>query len=161
MNQFDPNAFLDLPVDTPFERRKALPAIDYTAQILSVNARQWQSKDKYDEATGQLKSGVALDVEVELQIPESVKAEVGLQGSTFKLKESIMVDANATGGIDTAPGRNQQLMRWREACDMNKPGIVFRPREMAGKLIKLRIKHEEYPAGSGQLQERVGAVAKI
>ena len=44
---------------------------------------------------------------------------------------------------------------------MNKPGQAFRAREMAGRMVLLRIKHEEYPVGSGNLQEKPASVAKI
>ena len=158
---FDPNAFLDLPIDTPLERRPPIPVGDYTAQILSVSARRWESKDKVDERTGQLKSGIAYDVEVELQLPEAVRDLCKLNTTTFKMKDGIMLDLNEQGGIDTTPGRNSSLMRWREALDMNKAGQTFRASAMVGKLLKVRVKHEEYPAGSGQLQERIGAVARI
>lgn len=158
MEQFDPNAYLDLPIDVPLEKRPPLPVGDYVATVKDLTARQWQSKDKYN-ADGSLKSGIAYDVQLELQIPEAVRVVSGLTQETLTLKDGIMVDMlPGGGGIDTAPGKNGQLRRYREALDMNKAGESFRPRAMVGRLIKVRVKHELY---QDAIQERVDSVSKI
>lgn len=160
MSMFDPNAFLDLEITEAFERRPALPVRDYPTLIQEVTARQWTSKDKYND-NGTLKSGVAYDLTLVLQVPLDIKEQIGLKTDTLTIKDSVMVDLNANGGLDTAPGANRQLRNYREALDMNKPGQAFRAREMAGRMVLLRIKHEEYPVGSGNLQEKPASVAKI
>ena len=160
MSMFDPNAFLDLEITEAFERRPALPVRDYPTLIQEVAARQWTSKDKYND-NGTLKSGVAYDLTLVVQVPLDIKEQIGLKTDTLTIKDSVMVDLNANGGLDTSPGANRQLRNYREALDMNKPGQAFRAREMAGRMILLRIKHEEYPVGSGNLQERPASVAKI
>lgn len=157
---FDPQAFLDLPVEEAFERRPPIPAKDYPAIIQDVQARQWQSKDKYN-ADGTPKAGIAYDVTLSLQIPLDIRESLGLKADTLTLKDSIMLDLNDQGGLDTSPGANRQLRNYREALDMNKPGVAFRAREMAGRMILVRVKHEEYPAGTGNIQERPNGVAKI
>ena len=160
MSMFDPNAFLDLEITEAFERRPALPVRDYPTLIQEVTARQWTSKDKYND-NGTLKSGVAYDLTLVVQVPLDIKEQIGLKTDTLTIKDSVMVDLNANGGLDTSPGANRQLRNYREALDMNKPGQAFRAREMAGRMILLRIKHEEYPVGSGNLQEKPASVAKI
>lgn len=154
---FDPNAFLDLPIDTPFERRNPLPAKDYVSCIKEVTVRQWQSKDKYND-DGTLKSGIAYDILHSIQIPQDLRESLKYEKDSIDLKDSIMVDLNAQGGLDTSPGKNGAMRRYREALDMNKPGEVFRPRSMAGRMVLVRIKHEEY---QGNIQERIDAVAKL
>ena len=156
MQTFDPNAFLDLPIDAPLERRSPLPAQDYLAIIQDVNARQWQSQSK-TTADGSPKTGIVYDVALAVQIPPGVKAASGLTMDTLQLRDSIMLDLHDKGGINTAPGFNRGLRTYREALDMNKPGEVFRARAMVGRLIRVRIKHEEY---QGNLQERVDGVSK-
>ena len=156
MQTFDPTAFLDLPVDAPLERRSPIPAQDYLAIIQEVNARQWQSKDKTN-SDGSPKTGIVYDVTLAVQVPPEVKAAANLSMDTLTMRDSIMLDLNDQGGIDTAPGRNRALRAYREALDMNKPGEIFRAREMAGRLIRVRVKHEEY---QGNIQERVDGVAK-
>ena len=159
-SNFDPNAFLDMPVDVVFERRPPLPVKDYQARISDVVARQWQSKDKYN-ADGTPKSGIAYDVTLILSIPLDVKDQLGLKIDELTLKDSIMLDMNEQGGLDSAPGANRQLRTYREALDMNKPGVVFRARDMVGRMLLVRIKHEEYPLGSGNMQEKPAAVSKL
>lgn len=148
---FNPEAFLDMPVDAPFEKRPPLPVRDYTATILEVTAAQWMSKD-------QSKSGMKYDLQLELVVPDDVQASLGLKMPTFKLKDSIMLDMNEAGGLDTAPGKNRQLRVYREALGMNKPGVAFRARDMQGKLITVRLKHEDW---QGTPQERVDTVAAL
>lgn len=154
---FDPQAFLDLPVDTAFERRPPLPVKDYPAIIQDVAARQWQSKDKYNN-DGSPKTGIAYDVTLSVQIPLDVKDQLGLKTDSLTLKDSIMLDLNDQGGLSTEPGANRQLRQYREALEMNKPGVTFRARDMVGRMVLLRIKHEEY---QGNIQERPAGVSKI
>lgn len=154
---FDPQAFLDLPIDQAFERRPPLPVKDYPAIIQDVTARPWQSKDKYN-ADGSPKAGIAYDVSLQVQIPLDVKDQLGLKTETMQMKDSIMLDLNEQGGLSTEPGANRQLRQYREALDMNKPGVTFRARDMIGRTVLLRIKHEEY---QGNIQERPAGVSKL
>lgn len=144
---FDPQAYLDAPIDAPLVRRPVIAAADYPGIIESLVARQWTSKDKYDEVTGQLKSGLAFDVVVAVEVPEAERERCGLQGNTLKLKDSIMVDLTSEKAIDESPGRNSRLRIYREAADMNKPGETFRPRALIGKPIKVRVGHRVLESG--------------
>lgn len=158
---FDPNAYLDLPVDEVFERRPLVPVSDYVATITEVTARQWTSKDKTDDQ-GRPKTGIAYDVMLELDIPLEVKERVGLKSEfTLKLKDSIMVDLNANGGLSTEAGANRQLRNYREALDMNKAGVTFRAREMAGRRLLVKVKHDNYPEGSDNWNEKPNGVARL
>lgn len=154
---FDPTAFLDMPVDQEFTKRPPLPAMDYPATIQDLTAREWQSKDKYD-AQGNLKRGIAYDVALLVEIPLDVREANGLKTETLQLKDSIMLDLNDQGGLSTDAGANRQLRNYREALDMNKAGVVFRAREMIGRRLLVKIKHEDY---QGTPQERVGGVSAL
>lgn len=159
---FDASAYLDLPVDVPLVKRPPITAGDYIATVKDVKARQWTSKDKIDEVTGRPKSGIAYDVVISIEVPEDVRNAVGLTSPTLDLTPGIMLDMKADGtGIDTGPGKNGALRRWREALDMNKPGEVFTPRKMIGKMLTVKISHREYPAGSGDFFEEVSGVSRI
>lgn len=147
---FDPQAFLEMPIDTPLEKRPPLPVRDYNAQILEVNPAVWESKDK-------TRSGMKYDVLLELSVPQDVQDGLGLAMPVFKLKDSIMLDLTDQGGLDSAPGRNRVLRNYREALDMNKAGQTFRAKDMIGRLIGVRLKHEDW---QGAPQERVDAVVK-
>lgn len=154
---FDPAAFLDLPVDAPMVKRPPIPAGDYTSQIKDVTARQWQSKDKTN-ADGSLKSGMAYDIVHVLNIPEAAQALSGLSSPTLELKDSVMLELNAQGAIDTGAGKNGQLRRYRDALDMNKPGETFRARSMIGKMLLVKVAHREY---QGDIFEEIKGVAKL
>ncbi len=162
MNQnFDPTAFLDMPVDAPLVKRPPLPIGDYTSTIKDVQVRPWQSKDKVDERTGQLKAGIAYDVFHTVEVPEAARALIGLEQTSIELKDSIMLELNAQGNIDQAPGKNGALRRYREALDMNKAGETFSARKMIGKMLLVKLAHREYPVGSGDLFEELKGVAKL
>ena len=152
MTQFDPQAFLDLPVDTVFEKRPPLPVGDYIATIKDITPRPWTGKND------PTKSGMAYDVQLTLEVPAEVQAAIGITLPTLQLKDSIMLDLTVEGAFDGAPGRNRQLRNYREALDMNKPGETFRAREMIGKMLLVKVGHETY---QGNLMERVNGVAKV
>jgi hypothetical protein len=154
---FDPAAFLDIQVNETFERRPPLPVKDYPAIIQDLQARQWTSKDKYND-DGTPKQGIAYDVTLSLQIPLDVKEELGLTKDDFTMKDSIMLDLNAQNGLATEAGSNRQLRAYREALGMNVKGQPFSPRSMVGRMLLVRIKHEEW---QGAIQERVAGVARL
>lgn len=157
MQQFDPNAFLDMPIDEAFEKRPPLPVQDYPAVIADLVPRQWTSQTKTNP-DGTPKSGIAYDVSLKIQIPLDVREQLGIKNEELTLKDSIMLDMNPQGGLATEPGANRQLRNYREALDMNRPGVTFRPREMIGRMLLVKIKHEDY---QGQPQERVASVAAL
>ncbi len=157
--QFDPNAFLEMPVDEALVKRPPIAAGDYVATIKEVTAETWQSKDKYDPATGALKSGIKYNVVLTLSVPPDEAARVGLREPVMDMKDSIMLELD-NGKISTAPGKNGALRRYRDACDMNKPGVPFKAAAMAGQTIRVKISHREYPIGSGDYFEQIDGVAR-
>lgn len=156
---FDPAAFLDMPVDAPLEKRPPLPQQDYIATIQEVTAGQWQSKDKFNP-DGSNKSGVKYDVKLTLEIPGEVQTQLGIEMPTMQMTDGIMLELNDAGGIDTGIGKNRQLRNYREALDMNKAGESFRASAMVGRVLRVRIKHEIYPAGTDNIVEKIAGVSK-
>lgn len=158
---FDPAAFLDMPVSEVSVKRPPIAAGDYISIIKDVVAEVWSSKDKYDDKTGQLKSGIKYTVTLTVEVPEAERTRVGMTQTALELKDSIMLEMNDAGGIDTAPGKNGALRRYRDATDLNKAGDVFQARKMIGKMILVKIAHREYPPGSGDIFEETKGVAKL
>ena len=148
---FDPQAMLDMTLDSPTEKRPPLPVGDYTAVIGDINARKWQGKQDPS------KSGIAWDVQLTVQIPFEVQQSLGVEVNELKLSDSIMLDMLPNGSIDNSVGKNSRLRMYREAVDMNKPGDSFSARKMTGQVILVRIGHEEY---NGNIMERVQKVAR-
>lgn len=159
MSAFDPQTFLDATLSAPTEKRPPLPVEcpgspdgTYTAVIGEVKARAWEAK----KPDAKVKSGVAWDVPLELQIPAQIQESLKYQ-PTFTLTDGFIVDLNEQGMIDNSPGRNRKLRAYREACDLNKVGDVFSARKMQGKLVKVKISHEMY---EGTPFERVDNVLR-
>jgi hypothetical protein len=154
MGAFDPNSFLEQSIDQPLVKRPPIPVGDYIGLIGDPDVRDWVSpKDP-------TKSGKAVDYPVEIQIPADVVERLNLRNPTLKLKLGIMLDLTPSGGIDQSQGANGGLRKLREALDLNKPGDSFNLRKPVGRTATFKIKHREYPEGSGDFFEDIAGVAK-
>lgn len=132
MGVFDPSTFLDVSInEANSTQSEPVPVGEYMAVTNEPVIRPWQSKDG-------TKSGIALDVPLEID-DAAVKAKLGRDKVTVTY--GIMLDLNETGGIDTGKGRNIKLGKLRDALDLNKPGVPFNFRMLAGRALKVSIKH--------------------
>lgn len=148
---FDPSAFLDAQITEVLIKRPPVPVGDYTAVIGDITARTWQGvKDPS-------KSGIAWDIPLTVELPPEVQTALGIDKSTISMKDSIMIDLNDAGMIDTGVGKNNRLRAYREACNLNNPGDVFSARKMVGAVITVKIKHGVY---NDLPTEEIGAVAR-
>lgn len=148
---FDPSTFLDATITEALVKRPPLPVQDYTAVIGEVKARQWTS------TKGEGRTGIAWDVPLTLEIPPEIQASLGLTQATITLKDSIMLDLTESGMIDLGLGKNNGLRKYREACDLNKPGEPFSARMMTGRVVLAKVGHELY---NGEPVERINGVAR-
>ncbi len=147
---FDPNMFLEITVDSPFEDRIPLPIGEYTAMVGQITARSWQSKDG-------TKSGVAWDIPLVVDVPPEVQQQCNC-GPTLKIVDSAMLDINESGqGFDMGPGRNRILKDYREATDTNRPGDKFGAKVLQGKVIKVKITHDLW---EGRVREKIAGRAR-
>ncbi len=154
---FDPTAYLEMSIDTPMEKRPPAPAgVYFPADITGLNVAQWQSKDKVDE-TGNLKSGIRFDIALKVQFPAEIVQQYGLTYKELTITDGVMIDRNSNGGIDTTPGKNNGLRKYREAADLNRPGEVFKPLQLVGRTVMVKFRHEEY---QGNLQEKIADVIR-
>ena len=155
LTPFDPLAFLDQTTETALERRPPVPALDYLATIQDLTSKPWQSKDKYNE-DGTLKSGLQFEITLELQLPPEVQEACKIQKLTLTDRPLIDLTPDRQA-IDYSVGKNGRLRQYREATGLNVPGQPFSPRMLVGRLVKVRVSHEEY---QGNIQERAGAIGK-
>lgn len=154
---FDPNSFLSQETTTQSEKRPPVPAQDYTAAIKELKADRWQSKDKIDEVTGELKSGPLFIITLDVDLPEAVRDACKIK--TLLLTDRVMLDVVPGGGaLDYSVGKNNRLRLYRESTGLNVAGESFSPGMLVGKLIKVRITHEVY---NGVIQEKIGAIAEL
>lgn len=154
---FDPNSFISQETTQQSEKRPPVPAQDYVATIKELKADRWQSKDKLDEVTGELKSGPLFIFTLDVDLPEAVRDACKIKQLT--LTDRVMLDVVPGGtALDYSIGKNNRLRAYREATDLNRPGEPFSPGMLIGRLIKVRVTHEVY---QGAVQERAGAIARV
>jgi len=150
MSTFDPSSFLDATITEPSVKRAPLPAgRDFVGIIGEIKARTWVGK------ADPSKSGVVMDIPIELDL--SAYPDVNIGATKVTLTDGIMLDMTDSGGIDTAPGKNGKLRRYREALGMNTAGQPFSFRAMQGRTIKVKISHRTY---EGDIFDQVDSVAK-
>lgn len=154
---FDAQQFLDSTTTEAAQRRDPLPAsTDFIAEIGEPKARQ--SQGKKDPSMSYLFFDYPLTVNLEQDHPEAA-AKLGVNKLT--IPHSVSVDITENGAIDWSKGKNSGLRMLRDATNTNIAGQPWNPRTLTGRRVRIQVKHEEYPEGSGNLQERVKAVAKI
>lgn len=151
---FDINSFLDATTTEQSKRRPPLTEGDYTAVIGDLAFRQVPgTKDPSKLYT-------FCDIKLTVDVPYDEQQRLELTSPTLELRAGFSVDLKADGrSIDFGPGKSAGLRRWREATGLNVEGQQFRPRDFTGKVVTVKIGHEEYPEGSGEYSERVVGVA--
>lgn len=138
MNQqvgaFDPSNFLDMQMNEGNSTVSIpVPEGEYTAVVDGEpEIRQWTGRKD------PTKTGLVLDITWSID-DAGVKTELGRDKVTCR--QSIMLELNTNGGIDTGRGRNVQLGRLREAVNLNEPGKPFSFRMLAGQVAKISVKH--------------------
>lgn len=152
MSNFDPEQFLGAALDAPLSKRPPADAgRPYDATIQTPKIRPWSS-----EKGGVARSGYAADIPLEINLPPDVAGRVG-QPSII-LSDSVFLDTTDGGGLDMSPGKNRGLRRYYEATDLNKPGTTMG--HLAGRMVKVVLKHDVAKDGSGDLYERIDSIAK-
>lgn len=152
---FDPEKFLHETTQEAATRRPPLTAgKDYLATIGTPKMRQ--NAGKKDPS----KSYVFLDLPVTIDLTADPAEQARVGQEKVGLNYSVIVDFNETG-LDWAPGRNGGLRGVRDATGTNTKGQSFSISSLEGRQIRVKIKHREYPEGSGELQDDVAGVAKV
>lgn len=129
---FNPQEFIDATI-TGANDTKVIPVPlgEYMGIIEKVSPRQWQSKDG-------TQSGIALDV-IWLVEDSNVKQLLGRE--TVTVKQGIMLDLTAQGGLDLGTGKNIGLGRLREAVNKNDPSQPFSFSQLPGLSAKISVTH--------------------
>lgn len=163
MSQFDANVFLDAQQTEVNERRPPLPVENpysadglYIAQIGEITTASG-TIEKGDRA-GQ--PWLSMVVPLKIDVPPEMRDAMKLPPQVT-LTDRAFVDLTPDGkGIDNSPGRNSRQKEYREAADMNQPGVPFSWRALTGKVVKVKVTHDMY---EGNIQERLpkyGAIFK-
>lgn len=149
---FDANSFLSAVV-TASNSTVVVPCPigEYHGIIDKISPRQWQSKDG-------TKSGIALDVFWNI---EDASVKQLLNRETIVVKQGIMLDLNAQGGLSTEEGSNVALGRLRASVGKNNPGEAFSFEMLPGLSAKVSVMHRPDPQNTENVFAEVKAVAPL
>lgn len=153
-SQFDPSTFLNFTTNEENTKRPPLPTdVEYTGVIGELEFKSGvQSKDP-------TKTWAMFNVPVTIDIPGEVQERLGLGMATLVINDGLMLDVHPSGqGLDMGPGKNGALRRYREATGQNKSGQPFSPSMLQGRVVRVKLKHDEY---QGNLYERIAGVAAV
>lgn len=129
---FDAQSFLEATVTSSNDTKIVpVPIGEYMGIIDKVAPRQWQSKDG-------TQSGIALDI---VWLVEDAGVKQLLGRDTVTVKQGIMLDLNASGGLDLSKGKNVGLGRLREAVGKNEEGQPFSFAMLPGCAAKISVSH--------------------
>ena len=150
---FDPTTFLSQQtteqMDTQFP---LIPANEYPAVINKIDARQ-QPSTKDPSVTWTI-----LDVTYLID-DANVKEVTGLPEPT--IRQSIFLDINEQGQLDSGVGKNVNLGRLREALGLNKPGEAFSFDQLVGQACIVSVKHNPDKEDPSRVYANVGKVASL
>jgi hypothetical protein len=133
MSQFDPAQFVDATCTEANDTKVIpVPVGEYMGICSKVEARTWASK------ADPTKSGVTLDITWDIE-DEGVKSALGRDKIT--VRQGVMLDVTASGGLDFGKGKNVGLGRVREALSLNTAGQPFAPSMFVGRPAKVSVTH--------------------
>lgn len=147
---FDPDLFMQTQVTDALDT-KVTPADEgeYQLQCEKVSAKQITSK-----TTGQQYFVMELDWEI---LDDKQRAKTGR--NKIMARQSVFLDINDSGNIDTAHGKNVELGRLRDALGQNKSGKKWSPAMMQGMTCWGYIKQEPNENNPDIVYNRVVRVA--
>ncbi len=156
MSQFDPATFLHATTTEAATRRPLIP----TENPADDNGLYQAVIGEVTMASGIIGKGdragqpwVQAVIPLRIQLPPEVQALVGGQ-SELTITDRPMLDT-VNGALDWTVGKNRGLRTYREATGLNVKGEPFSIAMLGGKMVKVKITHEEY---QGNFNEKFKAV---
>lgn len=153
---FDPNIFLSQEQTEVNEKRPPIPADNldspdglYVAVIGEISA----GKSGVSEKSGL--PWAQMIVPLKLQLGPQTQASTGITNGEFTLTDRPFLDLTAQGSLDNSKGKNRSQRIYRDATGLNKPGEVFAWRMLTGKVVKVKVVHEDY---QGSIQEKIANI---
>jgi hypothetical protein len=154
---FDPNEFLNATTTEAGQRRPPLSTdYDYIA-IVGEPRPPRQHAGKEDPS----KLYTFIDYPLAIDLTSNPAEHKRIGQDTVTINHSMGIDLTDGGAMDWSAGRNSQMTALREATGTNAKGQAWSPMSVVGRTIRVKIRHEEYPKGSGILQDRIRSVAKV
>lgn len=150
---FDPTTFLEQTVTGAMDTKyPVIPAGEYPAISKSLDARKMPNADPT--------KGPYTVLDIVWGIDDAgVKEATKLENPTCR--QSVFLDLNAEGKLDTAETKNVQLGRLREALGLNKPNEIFSFAQLLGQPALVRIEHSPNPKDPENPYSNVTKVAQV
>ena len=129
MNQtsaFDPDSFLSTTTEDANETSfRPIPEGEYNAVITKLDVRT-------------PKESTILDITWSVD-DETARVETGMDDP--QVRQSVFLDINTQGGLESGANKNVQLGRLREALGQNLTGQPWAPSMLEGQVARISIKH--------------------
>lgn len=152
---FDADLFLSTQIDQPLEtRRRPVPPGEYTARIVDVKAKAFDSKKNPGEQVTVMSVGWEID-----DPSGQVEQATGL--ASPRVSQDIFLDVTAQGALATGPNKNIGLGKLREAVNQNVAGQPWGPTMLGGAVARIRVENEPDSNDASILYDRVKGVAKL
>lgn len=136
MSTFNPEAMMDTQIEESMSTESIpVPEADAAPGYVA------EKGVKLNQYTNQEKGTVTTICNVNWVIDTDEAREVTGRERPIA-QQTIFLDLDENGYLDTSKGANVALGRLRDALGLNEPGQPFTFRMLEGKQAKLRIKHE-------------------
>ena len=154
MSIFDPQSFLDSTTTEASKKRPPLPAGEVLVGIIGELKPPRVVQGKKD--TTQTYYFLDIPIEFDLTSRPDLAKLVGLTKVT--IQDQISLQLTDDGKLDMSPGKNSRLGRYREALGLNEDGTPFSMRQLVGRQVRAKIKHDPY---EGEVYDKIDSVAKV
>lgn len=150
---FDANAFLSQEITGALDTKYVpIPPGDYPAIITKLEGREQDNKN--DPA----KPWTVLDVTYQLE-DAKVREVTGLPNPT--VRQSIFLEMDASGRLDTSKGKNIALGRLREAVGLNDPDKPFSFQQLMGQACVVSVVNTPKKDDPSTIYSNVNKVGKL
>jgi len=145
MSGFDAQSLLNATY-TDANATKLIPAPvgDYVGLCTKVDVKSGTSRNSGEPWTR---------LELYLESEDPKLEQVGMKKKTFRA--DTILELTPMGTIDTGPGKNVTLGRWREAAGLNREGQPFSLGMFQGQMFKFTVSHEPDAKDPEVIYERV------
>jgi hypothetical protein len=156
---FDPDNFLDTSTDQALSTKPILhPVGSYLAMIgTEIKARKF-SNEKGTMAFLDLPLEIDGNQPIDDGTGRMLKEVTGRDKTT--VTDSVILDLNESGHMDLREGRNFRIGRYRAAVDQNHAGQTWKPRDLAGQMVKVTVGHRPDKNDPDKVYVQINGVEK-
>lgn len=152
---FDANAFMNAVFTEATDTKLTpCPAGEYQAQI-----------EKIEPKSGTISKGERIGepwASLNIAYTVSDQAVAAITGrDKCTVYQSVMLDLTPQGGLEQGPGKNINLGRVREACNLNNPGQSFSPNQLIGQMVRVSVRHVPSFRDPSMLVAEVNGVTRL